>query len=240
MKTKAFFTLAALAGAVALAHAEPVQGIVRPIKSVTIQSPVLQENITEMHAEEGMEVRKGDVLVQLRNDREKLDVKLSQKVIDLKRFIAQGQEKLFKEKMGSEEKALEARTELEAAEVTLEAKQVALDEKTVRAPMDGVVVKKYKESGEAVDRTEKLLDIINYDQVYIEFFVKPELRRMLKTSDTVKVRVADLDNAEFAGKIEFIDPRNEAGSGFIRVKVLLENPQHQIKPGMKSNAEFGR
>jgi membrane fusion protein (multidrug efflux system) len=237
MKIAVFFTVLALG---AVAQAEAVPGIVKPYKSVTIQPPVLQETITEMRADEGQEVRKGDLLVQLRNDREKLDVQLSEKLIELKRFIAQGQDKLFKEKMGSEEKALEAKTELEIAEVTLQAKKVALDEKTIRAPMDGVVVKRYKETGEAVDRTEKLLDLINYDQVFVEFFVKPELRRVLKTGDGVKVKVMDLDGADFAGKIDFIDPRNEAGSGFIRVKVLMENPEHRIKPGMKSTAEFGK
>lgn len=223
-----------------LLHAEPTQGIVLPFKQVSVASPVLQEIISGMFVEEGTEVKEGQVLVQLRNDREKLDVELSEKLIDLKRFIAQGQEKLFKEKMGSEEKAREATTELEIAELTMSAKRVTLEEKTIKAPLSGVVVKKYKEAGEAVDRAEKLMDIMNYDQVYAQFYVKPELRKSLNNNDKIKVKVADLENAEFEGKIDFIDPRNEAASGLLRIKVLVENKDHRIKPGMKSMAEFGK
>jgi RND family efflux transporter MFP subunit len=221
-------------------RAEPSDGIVRAFRTVSVPSPVLQEIISQVLVEEGSEVKEGQVLVQLRNDREKLDVQLSEKLIELKRFISIGQDKLFQEKMGSEEKAREAKTELEIAELTMSAKRVTLDEKTIRATMNGVVVKKYKEAGEAVDRAEKLLDIMNYDQVNVEFFVKPELRKTLKLDSKIQVKVGDLDNTNFEGKISFIDPRNEAASGMVRVKVLIDNQDHRIKPGMKTTAEFGK
>jgi membrane fusion protein, multidrug efflux system len=239
MKIPSLITLLALSLAGAL-QAEPTQGVVKPFKLISVPSPVLQEIISEMNVEEGSEVQKGQVLVQLRNDREKLDVQLSEKLIDLKRFIAIGQEKLFQEKMGSEEKSREARTELEIAELTMQAKRVTLEEKTIRATLSGVVVKKYKEAGEAVDRAEKLLDIMNYDQVFVEFYVIPELRKSMNTNDKARVKVVELDNVDVEGKIDFIDPRNDAASGLVRIRVLLDNKDHRIKPGMKSTADFGK
>lgn len=237
MKIRAFLFLL-FASSLAVRADDQSQGIVQPFKQISVPSPVLQEIITEMVVDEGSEVKEGQVLVQLRNDRETLDVQLSDKLIDLKRFIAIGQEKLYNEKMGSEEKSREAKTELELAELTLKAKKLALDEKTIRSTMNGVVVRKYKESGESVDRQEKLLDIMNYDQVYVQFFVKPEFRKGLAENAPAKVKIVDLDNAAFEGKITFIDPRNEAASGMVRLKVLLDNKDHRIKPGMKSLADF--
>jgi RND family efflux transporter MFP subunit len=230
----ALFTLTLASGA----HADPAQGVVFPIKQVSVYSPVLQEIITKVFVEEGAEVKEGDLVVQLRNEREQLDVKLSEKLIELKRFIALGQEKLYNEKMGSEEKALEAKTDLELAILQKTAKEVALNEKAVRAPLSGVIVKKYKETGEAVDRTEKLLDIVNFDQVYTQFYLRPELRKSLKQDAAVRVKVPDLEGLEFEGKISFIDPRNDAASGLVRVKVQIENRDHRIKPGMKASADF--
>jgi len=221
-------------------RAEPTQGVVKPFRTIFVPSPVLQEIISEIHVEEGTEVRKGQVLVQLRADRETLDVKLSEKLIELKRFIAAGQEKLYQEKMGSEEKAREARTELEISVLQLEAKKVALEEKTIRATMDGVIVKKFKEAGEAVDRAEKLLEMMNYDQVIVEFYIKPELRKNVKQNDKVRVRFLDLDNSEIEGRVDLVDPRNDSASSLVRIKVLVDNQDHRIKPGMKSMAEFGK
>ena len=229
-----------LAIGAASAHAEMLQGVIFPIKSVGVSSPVLQEIITDVLVKEGTTVKEGQIIVELRKEREELDVRLSEKLIDLKRFIARGQEKLFKEQMGSEEKALEAKTDLELAQLQMEAKKVALQEKTIRAPLDGIVVKKYKEPGESVAREEKLVDIVNIDQVNARFYLPPNLRKSVKEQEVVPVKIGDLDGVEFKGKITYIDPRNDAASGLVQVWVEIENKEHRIKPGMKGSAEFGK
>ena len=222
-------------------YAQQHEGVVFAIKEVTLQSPVLQEIITDVLVKEGSEVKKGDVVVELRKEREELDVKLSEKLIQLKQFIARGHHKLFKDEMGSEEKALEAKTELELAVLQLEAKRIALAEKTVRAPLDGIVVKKYKDAGESVAREDKLVDIVNIDQVEVRFIrLPPALRPALKPGATVKVKVTELGNAEFSGKITFVDPRIDPASNTLQAWVEIENKDHQIKPGMRVQAEFGK
>lgn len=230
--------LASLAMSILPSLAEPHQGVVSPIKQVSVSGPISQEIITKIHVREGDTVKEGDVLVDLRREREELDVKLSEKLIDLKKFIARGQQRLFKEEMGSEEKALEARTDLELAQLQLEAKRIALREKTIVSPLSGQVVKKYKEAGEAIDRQEKLIDIINIEKVNVRFYLPPNLRRHLKEDATVQVKIADLDGEAFLGKVTFIDPRNDAASGLVQVWVEIENRDGKIAPGMKGLAEF--
>jgi RND family efflux transporter MFP subunit len=201
---------------------------------------VLQDIIKKMHVKEGDTVKEGDVIVELRKEREELDVRLSEKLIDLKKFIARGQQKLYKEEMGSEEKALEAKTDLELAQLQLEAKKIALREKTILAPLSGRVVKKYKEEGESVSREEKLVDIINLDRVNVRFYVSSKLRGTLKEQAAVQVKIPDLNGATFPGKISFVDPRNDAASGFILVWVEIDNREYKIAPGMKGLADFGQ
>jgi RND family efflux transporter MFP subunit len=238
---KLTFLSSLLSLALVAAHAaEPVQGVILPFKKISVPSPVLQEIISEMLVEEGTEVKEGQVIVQLRNEREKLDVEIAEKSIDLYKFIAAGHERLFNEKMGSQEKALEAKTNYELAQIQKKAKQFSLDEKTIRATISGVVVKKYKESGEAVDRAEKILDIMNYDQVYARFNLPSELRKTLQMDAPMRVKVLDLDGAEFTGKIAFIDPSNDMASGLVGVKILIDNKDHRIKPGMKSAGVFAK
>lgn len=237
---KHFIALATLTMSVIPAMAESHQGVVSPIKQVSVSSPVIQDIITKIHVREGDTVKEGDVLVELRKEREELDVKLSEKQIELKKFIARGQQRLFKEEMGSEEKALEARTDLELSQVMLEAKRIALHEKTIYSPLSGRVVKKYKEVGEAINREDKLVDIINIDKVNVRFYLPPNLRRNVKENDAVQVKIADLDGDTFTGKITFVDPRNDAASGLVQVWVEIENRDFKIAPGMKGLADFGK
>src|SRR5690242_20080573 len=93
-------TFVMLALSAAGAWAESVQGVVFPNKQVSVSSPVIQDIITKMHVREGDIVKEGDVIAELRREREELDVRLSEKMIDFKKFIARGHDRLYKEQMG--------------------------------------------------------------------------------------------------------------------------------------------
>ena len=220
---------------------EEFVGVVLPIKEVSISSPVLQEVITAVLVEEGDSVKQGDVLIQLRADREELAVQRTQKQIELAQYRSSGSEKLLREKMTSREKALEDKTTLELAQILHNEAELALREKTIRAPLSGIVVEKHKEAGETVDRVEKLIDLVNIDQVYVQFDLDTKLLESIRPDQPVKVRFPVIGHAEFTGKIAFIDPRIEKTTGnSFRVKVLIDNPGHKIKAGMRGTAEFTR
>jgi multidrug efflux pump subunit AcrA (membrane-fusion protein) len=216
MKTIALLFL--LASALCpLAHAEDTQGIVIPFKQVSVASPsVLQEIIDAMLVEEGVTVKEGQIIAKLRDEKE------------------------LKEKMGSKDQWLKAQTELDLARLQHQLAVVRFDEKSIRSPLSGIVVKKYKESGESVDRSEKLVDIVNIDEVFVQFYLDPKLMALLKTEMQVRVKFPVIGNKEFSGTISFIDPRIDAGSNLFRVKVLVENKDQTIKAGMRGMADFAK
>jgi RND family efflux transporter MFP subunit len=221
-------------------RADDTQGLVIPLKQVSVSSPVLQEIIQHVLVEEGDAVKENQILIELRREKEELEVKQAQQVVEQKRFTAEGAQKLFNEKIGSKEAALEKQTELELAKIQLAAAEVRLKEKTVRAPLGGIVVKKYKEAGEAVDRVEKLLDVVNIDQVYVQFYLDPKLMQSIKQDSEIPVRFPVIGSQAFVGKVSFIDPRIDAGSGLFRVKLLVDNADHKIKAGMRGAADFSK
>lgn len=223
-----------------LLHAEDVQGLVIPFKTVQVSSPVLQEVIEVMKVEEGSVVKEGDVLVELRKEKEILEVRQYEQVVQQRKFTAEGAQKLFKEKIGSQETALEKLTEWELAKIQLQQAEVRLKEKTIRSPISGIVVKKYKETGEGADRVEKLVDVIDINQVYVQFYLDPKLLQTVKADQQVSVRFPVLSSEPFAGAISFVDPRIDAGSGLFRVKVLIENKGHKIKAGMRGMTDFAK
>ncbi|MES2568442.1 MAG: efflux RND transporter periplasmic adaptor subunit [Verrucomicrobiota bacterium] len=237
MKFLFLFAFALLSGVL---HAEETQGIVYPIKQVSVSSPVFQEIINAILVEEGDTVNEGQPIVQLRSEREELEVLRTQKLIEVTQFKAKGADSLFKEKMGSKEKALEEKAQLELAQILHRVAEVALKEKTIRAPLAGIVVKKYKEVGESAEKVEKLIDIVNIDQVYVQFYLDPKLMQSFKKGQSVNVRVPVIGNEEFAAEVAFIDPRIDAGSGLFRIKLQVANADHKIKAGMRAMADFSK
>jgi membrane fusion protein (multidrug efflux system) len=224
----------------AVACGEDVQGLVIPFKLVSVASPVLQEVVDSVLVEEGDTVKEGQIIVQLRAERETLQVEQDKKLVEQREFTAKGAAALAKEKMMSREAVLEKETELELARIKLRASEVALKEKTIRSPLTGTVVKKYKEAGESVDRVEKLVDIVSIDQVYVQFYLDPKLMSVVKVDQVIPVRFPVLSGQSFDARVSFVDPRIDAGSGLFRVKLLVENPGYVIKPGMRGSADFSR
>lgn len=220
-------------------RADDTQGLIFPIKSISVSSPVVvQEVIDEMLVEEGNIVTEGQVLVQLRSAKEKLTVKEYERVVELAEFAKNGAESLYKQRIGSKEQMLKTQTDWERAKIQLQLAQEQLNERTVRAKISGVIVKKYKEAGESVDRGEKLVDIVNFDQVYVQYYVDPKLIMVLKEEQPITSRIPVMNDAPFTGKITFIDPRIDASSGLFKIKVQIENPDHKIKPGMRALSDF--
>lgn len=232
-----YFVLLALA-----AHAQEVQGLVIPFKQVSVSSPVLQDIIAEIYVEEGDEVKKDQPLARLLCDKEELDVQQCGKLIERRQFEANGMQELLKEKMASKDAALEKQTDLELARIQLKLAQVHLNEKTIRAPLAGIVVKKYKEVGEGVDRAEKLFDIVDIGQVYVQFYLDPKFMETVQTGMVLPVQFPSLPKGAHAytAKVSFIDPRLDAASGLFRVKLLLDNPDHEIKAGMRAQTDFSK
>lgn len=231
--------LALVALGLAPLRADDTQGLIFPKLTVQISSPIaVQEVIEAINVEEGNQVTQGQVLVQLRNAREKLQVKEFQAVVQATEFAYKGQKSLFEQRMGSKEMMVKAETEWTRSKIQLEQAEEQLKEKTVSSPISGTIVKKYKEAGESVDRGEKLVDIVNFDQVFVRFYVDPKLIMVLKEQDPITIRVPVMNDAQFTGKINFIDPRIEASSGLFQIKVLIENPDHKIKAGMRALSDF--
>lgn len=218
--------------------AAEVQGLVLPFKQVSLSSPI-QDIIKETSVQEGDEVKEGQIVVQLMNEKEALEAEQYAKMIDKRMFDASGAETLFHEKMGSKESMLQKQTDLELSKIQHRMAQVRFNDKAIRAPLSGIVVKKYKESGESIDRVEKLMDIVNIDKVYIQFYVDPKLVFLVKLDQKIPVHFPLLGSSRpFPAVVAFVDPRIDAGSGLCRIKLVLDNPEHQIRPGMRGEADF--
>lgn len=237
---RTFFCISLCLAALSLARADETQGLVIPFEQVTVSSPVLQDIIKEINVKEGDEVSKGQVLAQLMNDKERLEAQKYEKLIERAEFQYKGMETLAKEKMASREAALEKLTDLELAKIQYKLAQTMLEEKTIRSPLAGIVVKKYKEPGEAVDRVDKLFDIVNIDKVYVQVYLDPKLMDKITPGAKVPVRFPALRGGPQTdmATVAFVDPRIDAASGLFRVKLVLDNPGHDIKAGMRGQVDF--
>ena len=71
--------------------------------------------------------------------------------------------------------------------------------------------------------------------------MKAEDLPVVKVGDAINVRCPVLDaHKVWVGKVDFVDSRVDAASGLLRVKVLLDNPNGEIKAGVRAEVTLAK
>lgn len=210
-----------------------VEGRVFPFRQVEVSAPV-SSRITDVRVAEGEVVKAGQPLAQLYGKLEELEMQRAKALLERREFEAKGAKRLYDNKIIPEARALESRIELELARLQYEtaAEQVRL--RTVVAPMDGVVVIRYHEAGEAVSGAQPLFQLMDLSRVLIQCAVSPEALAALTPGRKVRVILTESGGTEnVQGEVALVDPCADA-KGKVRVKVVVANPDRRIRTGLRA------
>ena len=143
-----------------------------------------------------------------------------------------------------------ARGQLAQAQAALAMARSRLKEATVVSPIDGLVLRKNLEVGETANPGVSILTLMNPREVWVRAYVPEEDIGRIKVGDTARVGVDAYPGRVFAGRVseisseaEFtpknVQTRKERVHLVFRIKVMLDNPEGILKPGMPADAEIG-
>ncbi len=118
------------------------------------------------------------------------------------------------------------------AEAALKTAQTTLNNGTLTAPISGVVNAKSINVGEMASPGATLVSISNPDALVVNAYAPLDIAGQLQEEQDVVVKVSEVDNVEFDGKITVINSKLNSQSRNILVKVSLADPNSQLKPGM--------
>ncbi len=207
-----------------------LKGLLIPLDQANLSSR--STGVIRDMRKEGDTVKKGDIVVGLDDDNEKLAVESAKAVVDVRQFEAGYTRELQKKGSGSEADARTAQANLKTAEIQLEQAKVALEKKSVHSPFDGVVTRRMRQPGEATDNFLPLLAMADLSKVYLETYLPANRLRDVQAGQPVEVSVPDLPARKFPGTIEYIAPVIDPASGEFRIKILLPNEDHALRSGM--------
>jgi RND family efflux transporter MFP subunit len=224
--------LTALAGA-----AEPIEGLVAPFRQAEVSAAV-SAFITDMKVREGEAVKAGQSLAILYGKLEELEVERARMQLERRQYEAKGTRKLFDSRIIPETQAQDSKFELELARLNLETATENLRLRTIVSPIDGVVVERCRDQGEAVASFQPLFRILDLSKVLVTCSLPPEQVEGLAQGRKVTVRAEQLAGAPaFPGEVVLVDPRADA-LGRFRMKVLVDNPDRRLRVGLKARVEL--
>ena len=210
--------------------------------------PIFGGTVTEVSAEIGDHVRKGDILAVIRSgevaDYEKQKKEAEQQLVIARRNLQSVQD-MFASGMASERDVLQARQELSNAEA--EEKRITeifsiyhLAGKSlyiVKAPVSGFIVEKNinKEMQLRSDQNDEMFVISGLENVWVMADVYES--NISKVHENAPVRITTLayPGKEFTGKIDKVYNMLNDESKTMNVRVKLTNENYLLKPGMFTN-----
>ncbi|WP_160688022.1 efflux RND transporter periplasmic adaptor subunit [Clostridium sp. C2-6-12] len=148
------------------------------------------------------------------------------------------QEVLNMHKNGATQTSIDVyRAQVDQAEAALKTVQTSLNNGTITSPISGVVTAKNINVGEMASPNSPLISISNTSALYVNAYAPLDIVSQLTEGQDVVVKISDVENKEFEGKITVINSKLNSQSRNVLVKVSLSDSNSELKPGML--AEIG-
>ncbi len=131
-----------------------------------------------------------------------------------------------------EAKIAGAQAQAEQAEVALGLAKIRLEDCTIKAPISGIINKRFVDAGATVGPTQPLVSIVDIGTVKLLTHVSDEDLSKVKLTQKVEVKVDTYLNKTYEVKEINISPVMDPLSRKIEVNIRIPNPDYLIKPGM--------
>jgi RND family efflux transporter MFP subunit len=219
-------------------HFLELQGNVQTKQNILVY-PEMPGIIEEILVKEGQQVKKGDVLARIK------DGGLSQQLAQLEtqaalsKTVYERQERLWKQKIGSEMQYLQSKAQYEANEKAVEQMKSQIEKTTILAPFDGTIDNVIKEPGTVVapGQGSEVFRIVNLNNMYITTDVPERYVASITKGKKVKVNFPVLgedltSNINQVGS--FINPSNRS----FRIEVPVPNKSGNVKPNLTAKIQI--
>ncbi len=183
-------------------------------------------------AEEGENIKKGQPLAKLEDDRLRLELKQANALLQKLQNQYTRKETLFKDKVISSDDYEQIKYEVQTQESNRELAQLKLAYTTIRAPFSGVVAERFIKLGNMVQVNQPAFKVTNFDALLAVLHVPERAMSRLKKGFPAGVHADALPGTRFRGAILRISPVVDAGTGTFKVTVEVKDPSKQLKPGM--------
>ncbi|MCB1852609.1 MAG: efflux RND transporter periplasmic adaptor subunit, partial [Gammaproteobacteria bacterium] len=109
--------------------------------------------------------------------------------------------------------------------------QAVLDRRTIRTPVNGVVLERFKSAGEYVD-DEPVMRVAQLDPLHVEVIVSTDFLGFVEAGMQAKVVPVIPNAATYQATVERVDRISDAASGTFGARLTIPNPDYRIPAGL--------
>jgi len=128
--------------------------------------------------------------------------------------------------------------QIRKAEATVRLAEINLKNATIRAPINGIISKRFLDQGAFVTTTAPLIRIVAMDVVKVAVPVVEGELAQIRPGSHAEIRVDTYPDELFRGSVVRISPTVDAQTRTADVEIQVGNHDHRLKPGMFARASL--
>ena len=193
--------------------------------------------VTNIYLLEGSMVKKGQVIARVEAE------SIAQQVAELKtrlEFATQvyeKQERLWKQKIGSEIEFLQAKSNKESLEKSINSLKVQASKATITAPISGYLDEVFLKEGQMINMGSPAARIVNLNKIIIQTDVSEKYVNAIKAGDTAEVYFESIDK-NYKLPIKTVGQVVNADNRTFIVEIEIDNKDHLIKPNVLAKVKL--
>lgn len=210
--------------------------LLEPQMVVNLSSPVTGV-ISKVKVDRGDKVRKGEVVVQLHAEVEQAMVRLNRAQVEFGKITVSRNQELFAQRLISEQEKDEIELSSKVSELELAAARAHLKQKSIVAPISGIVVERMMDPGEYVGE-DPILKIARLDPLYVEAVLPRERFGSVRPKMVAEVELSEPVGGLHKAEVTVVDQVIDAASGTFGVRLTLPNSGNAIPAGLRCRITF--
>ena len=237
--------------------------LIYPEATVAVSGPV-EGVLDKVHVDRGDLVKTGQIMATMESSVERASVLLAQAKAEKESALKSGQTRvefgdrryvrtleMFKKELVAikdmdeaetakylaEYELLDATEEKRLSKADLERAKAILELKTIRSPINGVVVERLLTSGEFTKQAP-ILRLAQIDPLRVEVIVPVAMYGRIKVGQTAEVYPEAPVGGTWGAKVTVVDRVIDAASGTFGVRLALPNGDLKLPAGLKCRVKF--
>jgi membrane fusion protein (multidrug efflux system) len=191
--------------------------------------------VLNVFVKSGMDVNKGDLLIQLNDASDIAQLNSFKAMADLAKVINDRDKQQLAiqaiSKNVFDTSAADAKSK--AAQVEQQAALVA--KKSIKAPFSGRVGIISINPGQYVNAGDKMLTLQTLDPIFVDFTLPQTTAGMIQVGQEIEMKTDAFKDAAFKGKITAVSPKVELNTRNMQIEAVVNNPDKKVLPGMFAN-----
>jgi len=207
----------------------------RAVRSVTLH-PAAAGEVTEVRFRPGQQVDQGEVLLRLDSRDQRLAVELGQLNVDDAELLLSRYRRTEGTGAVPPTTIDSARTALATARIELARAEVALEDRTLRAPFAGVVGLTDVDVGDRIDTDTEVTTLDDRSRLLVRFEVPEQFLGRIDIGRPLSVATWAEPERPVEAVVEALDSRVDPATRTFTVRAEVSNPSDRLRPGMSFRA----